>query len=424
MKILIISHNPLSTYQNMGKSMMSLFDSFDSTELCQFYIYPSFPDVDKCRSYYRITDKDVLRSYWKLKVMGREIEPELENHQMFSSEKDERLYRNRKNKTALRMLARDAMWRFSHWFNADLRRWLDREAPTAIFVAPGTSKFLYDIALKISKYRNIPIITYVCDDYYFVEKPHGALERLRVSLLHRKIEKLMERTSQLVLICDELKEHYSERFGIPSVTVMTGSNYPVEKEIHVCDAPKTITYMGNIRCNRFTSLADIGRTIDKINKERGTDYRLDIYSGEKDASILSSFDGIASIRFCGFVGGEDFDRVFRSSELLLHTEAFDEVSIDLVKHSVSTKIADSLGSGIPMIGYGPDRVSSMKHLIRNDCAVCITSPDDLKEGLLSAFADVEELKRVAENGLRTADIYHNTEKTSVHFYELLEKINQ
>ena len=124
-----------------------------------------------------------------------------------------------------------------------------------------------------------------------------------------------------------------------SVSHITGSNYPVEKEIHVCYAPKTITYMGSIRCNRFTSLADIGFTIDKINKERETDYRLDICSGEKDASILSSFYGIEAIRFYGFVGGEDFDRVFRSSELLLHTEAFDEISIDLVKHSVSTKIA-------------------------------------------------------------------------------------
>lgn len=421
MKILIISHNPISTYQNMGKTLESLFYKFDRSELCQFYIYPSIPDSDKCGSYYRITDKDVLRSYYKFKVLGREISPELNRHQMFSDEKDEQLYRNRKNKTAVRMLVRDSMWKLSHWFNADLRKWVDAEAPTCIFVVPGTAKFLYDIALKISKYKKIPIITYICDDYYFVNKPDGVLERIKTAMLHKKIEKLMKNSKQLVLICDELKEIYSKNFGIPAITVMTGSNYPIGSDVCVCDSPKTITYMGNIRCNRFYSLAEIGRALDEINTENGTDYRLDIYSGEKDASILAHFEGINSINFCGFVGGEDFDRVFHAAELLLHTESFDEASIDSVKHSVSTKIADTMGSGIPMIAYGPDCVSSMKHLIRNDCAVCITSREELKAKLLNAFEDTEELKRVATNGLKAADIFHNSEKTSAYFYDVICK---
>ncbi len=423
-KILIISHNPMSTYQNMGKTMMSLFDDFGSLELCQLYIYPSIPDVDKCNSYYRITDKDVLNSYYRFKVYGKEITPELSNHQMFASENDEHLYRNKKNKTSVRMIARDVMWKMSHWFNSELREWLDREAPTCIFVAPGTAKFLYDIALKISKYRNIPIVTYICDDYYFVKKPFGILNRLQILMLQIKIEKLIKHSKHLVLICDELKEYYSKKFGLPSTTIMTGSNYPVESEIHVCYLPKTVTYMGNIRCNRYHSLVDIGRALDEINAEYGTDYGLDIYSGEKDQSILSLFEGIRSINFCGFVGGAEFDRVFRSCEILLHTEAFDEKSIDTVKRSVSTKIADSLGSGIPMMAYGPDSVSSMKHLIRNDCAICITSKSELKSKLLSVFSDADALKRVAQNGLKTALRYHDTSKTSRYFYDLMRKINE
>ena len=38
MKILIISHPSLNTHNNMGKTMLSLFTSFDKEELCQLVI--------------------------------------------------------------------------------------------------------------------------------------------------------------------------------------------------------------------------------------------------------------------------------------------------------------------------------------------------------------------------------------------------
>ena len=105
---------------------------------------------------------------------------------------------------------------------------------------------------------------------------------------------------------------------------------------------------------------------------------------------------------------EEFERVFRSAQILLHTEAFDDTSIDLVKHSVSTKIADSLASGIPLFAYGPDSVSSMKHLIRNNCAVLSTSKESLKRDLLRCFQDQLLRERTAENGLACAHKYHDS----------------
>ena len=73
MKVLIISHTSLNTHNNMGKTLSTLFSSFDRSELCQLYIYPMMPDVDQCDSYYRVTDKDVLKGLLTLRVNGREI---------------------------------------------------------------------------------------------------------------------------------------------------------------------------------------------------------------------------------------------------------------------------------------------------------------------------------------------------------------
>lgn len=409
MKLLLISHNSIATHSNMGKTFLSMFSSLVKSDLCQFYIYPSVPDVDACNSYFRITDKDVLRFFGSFQLTGQEILPQLDQHSLFASESDQGVYRNPKNKTPLRMLARDLLWKFAPWYTKELQNWLDKEAPECIFVAPGTAKFLYDIALKVSKKRGIPIVTYVCDDYYFVQPAGSVLGKIQQYLLHRKIERLMEHTCHLVTICDEIKSLYYRRFSIPATTVMTGSNYPIADSVSVANSIRCVTYMGNIRCNRYHSLCKIGRALDRINTASGSEFQLKIYSAEADSNILAHFDGISSIKFMGYVSGEEFDQVFHSAEALLHTEAFDEASIDLVKHSVSTKIADSLGSGIPLLAYGPKGIASMEHLLRNNCAFCITEQESLEEKLLEFFQNAPLRKTLAENALKTAEKFHNQE---------------
>ena len=427
MKVLIISHNPITTYQNMGKTMLSLFSAFDKSEICQLYIYPTIPDINRCSSFYRITDKDVLKSYYRFHVRGKEISiEEIENttRQIFENEKDEALYRNKKNKTAIRMLARDLMWACAHWYNKRLEEWLKRENPSCIFVVPGTAKFLYNIALKISKKFNLPIIPYICDDYYFVNKPKGFLNQIKQKLLSKKIEKLLKRSSQLVVVCEELKQHYQKRFDLPTTVIMTGSNYPIVERIRVVDNPTVITYMGNVRCDRYYSLVELGRALDNINAKNNTTFLLHIYTGEKDKDILSKLQSVKSIELRGFVGGKEFDEIFHSTEVLLHTEAFFSTSIDLVKHSVSTKIADSLGSGIPLLAYGPNKVASLAHLIRNNCAFTITNQNTLEEELLKFLSNKQQREAYAENGLLTAREYHNSDKIGELFYNIMGKINE
>jgi len=422
MKTLIISHNPISTYQDMGKTMLTLFEGFDSKELCQLYIYPSVPDTDKCGSYFRITDKDILRSYYKFKVCSEEIKPCAETHEMFADANDERIYRSTKNRRSSRKLARDLMWKCSHWYNKKLKEWLDKENPECIFVAPGAAKFIYDISLKISRKRNIPIVAYVCDDFYFVKKADGGLARLQQRLLHKKMKKLFAQTSHIITICDELKERYSQEFAVPATTIMTGTSRPIAEECKTVVEPRSITYMGNIRCNRYVSLASIGRALDKINEEEGADYSLKIYSSEKDATILSAFDGIDAVSFCGYVGGEEFEKTFLSSDLLLHTEAFDEKSIDMVKLSVSTKIADCLGSGIPLVAYGPECVASMRHLVDNNCAITITSEEDLCSMLKRVFSDSVMRRSVVESALQVARKCHVSGTNSRRVSEIINDV--
>ena len=415
MKILLITHNPVSTSNNMGKTFSSLFSSFSKSELCQLYIHPSRPNVDICHSYYRITDVEALKSVYTFLAPGGEVIP--------TSVKDiPRTITSKMKNSALSRLGRDVVWKLSRWYSKGLKLWLDREDPTHIFLAPGYAKFIYDIALKISKDRQIPIITYICDDYYFVKTPSSLIGKLQLTMLKRKMELLMKRTSCLVTICDEIKELYSKVFGVQTVTIMTGAD--ISRIRNVDHTPNSVSYFGNVGCNRYVSLCEVGRALEEINFSKGKTYTLEIYTDEQDPNILKELVSIPTIRLQRFVTGKDFKQAMIGADLLLHTESFDAASMDLVKHSVSTKIADSLASGIPLVAYGPAEIASIKHLRRHDCAFIATTAEALNMILSKALTISKERCRVVENALCTAPKYHDREKNSAFLRSVFAEIGK
>ena len=165
MKVLLLSHNPVTTYNNMGKTFLSLFSAFRPEELCQLYLYPAVPDTACCGSYYRFTDREALHSIWDRHAVGGEISPDSACHDKFTSEKEERTYRSPRSRSEPMRLARDLIWRLSRWDHPGLKTWLDRERPDVLFVAPGKQELLYDIALTLARERHIPIVSSLCDDF-------------------------------------------------------------------------------------------------------------------------------------------------------------------------------------------------------------------------------------------------------------------
>lgn len=423
MKVLIISHNCFSSCNNMGKTLVSLFSAFPKKELCQLYVHPSVPDVDVCNSYYRITDKNALKSIFSHRKVGQEIRPVLEVSAEASAAKKihGNISQSHYNNYATAKLLRDMVWKLSRWYTADLRRWLDREDPECIFLAPGYAMFIYDIALKISRIRKIPIITYICDDYYFVQRPKGFLNRVQLYLLKQKTDDLMRITRKLVVISEELKQRYSDHFGITAEVIMTASGIGCLRKTNIQQkSVYEISYFGNLDCNRHVSLKEFGEALDRLNKQRDIQYILNIYTSATDRQIISSFACVSSIQLKGFVSGNNFIAAMARSDFLLHTEAFDEDSIDLVRNSVSTKIAESLASGIPLIAYGPPCVSSMKHLIRNQCAWIILDRKDL--GAVLSSLTPEPCNKILEEAKRTAQRYHSLDENGYRLQMLLKEI--
>ena len=423
MKVLIISHNPITTYQIMGKTFLSLFSSFKKEELCQLYIYPTVPDIDICESYFRVTDRDVLKSYFCFgKINTRVItsdQIDTKKHVMYENDSDAEFFKKNK-KNSLSLMGRDLMWLFARWYNGQLKNWLSDQKPTCIFLAPGESKFIYNIAMKIAQKLNIPIFTYVCDELYFVQAPKKTTDRLQLRLLQRKMRQVRKKSVGLIAICDMLADAYHNEFGVKSHTIHTRSNYPI------LSAPRALreeirgfTYMGNLAFKRYESLADIGRALDEINQKNGKDYKLFVYTKTVSEDAKKAFIGVRSIEHCGFVSGEEFEKTLHGADALVHVEAFAPECIERVKHSVSTKIADSLGSGVPLFSYGPENVASMQYLI--SCKMPQVCKRECLAEAVKTFIQPREREQVVRIGLRVAKSNHNQIENSKKLYGFLQK---
>lgn len=422
MKVLIISHNPMSTKHSIGKTLMSLFSSFNKEEMCQLYIHTGLPEVEICSSFFQVTDKEVLQGFFSRNVRGKVVRAFLKKEENKEGLKSYRkLYNSKRNHEPHREILRDLMWKLSPWYNQKLKSWIEEQKPTCIFVAIGSSTFLYDMALKISKDYNLPIYTYVCDDFYSLKTPKTILGPLWKKLIVLKTKKLMQNTEVIVTICKELSDFYRKEFKRRAITLMTGTNFEIVKNKKINEKVKKIRYFGKLSINRYKSIAEICKALDEINIKMKEKYFVEIFCGKIDKEILEEFKNTNSVKFYDFISGEEFKQEFFSSDILVHIEAFDEISVDRVKYSVSTKIADTLASGIPLLAYGPDSVASIQHLKREKAGIIITNKEELQDALKDILENQEKRKKVSIEEIKTADTYHNPLKISELLYNLLKE---
>lgn len=418
MKVLILSHNCFNTSNNMGKTFVSLFSKFDKDELCQFYIHNTLPNIDNCDSYYRITDKDAFKGIFSLNTKGSIILKEKINENNLVKN----MYKFKNKNSFIKKKIRDEIWKISPWFNEEFKEWLSKEKPTHIFVAPGPNIFFYKIVLKIINYLNIPVLTYICDDYYFTNLKRNFFERIYQKKLIKNAQMLMSKSYKVITISDELSYNYENYFNVPCVKIMTGIEW--NDDIEKCNNTtiKNISYMGNLSYKRYLNIYDLGLAIDNLNKKLNTNIKLNVYSDIKNNDIRNLFNRTKSIEIKGFVLNDEYIKAKENTDLFVHTESFDKQCIELVKSSISTKIPECLNSGKVLLAYGPDSVASINYLKNNKCAFVITKKDDLEEKLYEIITKKELREKTIDTALKIGRENHDSMKNSEKLRNIIKGI--
>ena len=128
-KLLVICHNILEDTNNIGKTLISLLSGWPKDRLCQIYLRDDIPSFKYCNNYYRIIDKDILKSYFKgRKNVGCVFNSSLNNLTSKKDMSNEQTFYNLGNKRIpIVSLCRDLLWKRKSWRNDRLDKWLEEQ---------------------------------------------------------------------------------------------------------------------------------------------------------------------------------------------------------------------------------------------------------------------------------------------------------
>ena len=410
MQVLIISHNAFSETNNLGKTLLYYFSGFSTDEIAQFYIQDKYPEtIKKCNIYYRFTDRDALKSLFGIKTRHIFQTPDLTPTQLEKLDhtiESIRQYGRRRNVFVYFM--RNIVWRFAQWRTKELADWLRDFDPDVILFMSGDYKFMYDITFQIQALLNKPLVVWCGDDYYLYNRNESSfLGRLQHKQFMKTVFKVINTASCIFTVSDMMNSAYHNLFNKPCFTLHTGAKK--RNEINE-KSNGMIAYFGNLGYKRADSLVEIGKAVMGLGISGPK--RITVYSAEKNPNIIKKLSPENGIDFRGEISSSEVSEKMSECKIIIHTESFDARIQQMIKYSVSTKIADSLLNGPCMLVYGPAGIASIDYLKSNNAAYVITKPEDLKNGLQEILTNDALRAQIVTNARHLANKNHNEADTS------------
>lgn len=424
-RVLIISNNPLSDTNSNGRTLKNFFEVGDKEKLAQFFIISQWPDFDACGSFFCVTDRGVMRSFFKRKAVGKVIvkrdyeERNQEKKEELPSKKQTKK-RKKIHKTPLSMLARNFLWNRKKW-RGNFYKWVDEFNPEVVFFQAGDSPFLYDLSVNIAKKYNVPLVIYNSEDYYFKDYNYleeGGFAGICYPIFRKKLKKATQKAldyaSLSIYISEDLKNTYDREFNKNSTAIYTSTE--VEPCFEKSNEP-VFSYLGNLGLDRHVGLIKIANALGEINPE----YKLDVY-GNASEDVKGAFEECSFINYKGFISYDEVQKTIKNSMLVFHTESFDEFYSKDICHGFSTKIADSLASGTCFVLFAPEHLSCSKYIREKDCGVFIGDEAQLKDKLREVIESEEKRNYYIERAIRVVQENHSAEKNRKRFSEIINNL--
>ena len=409
--VLIVGSLPFRV-DAQSRAFDTYFCRWPSEKLHQVFSSPLKPLKGHCSELYQITDYDMLTKFFHRK---RKID------KIFYKEKlDEKpcvdsstssvggLYKIGKKKTPFIKLLRSLLWREKKWWTLEFKRWLAEFRPQCIFLAWSDDTYLLKIAYKIAHDFDIPVVPCIGDDYYFNRRFSLNPFYYLFNVIYKKwFKKLITYSNNCIFIDDKIRNTYKDFFGIDGATVHVCSNYQALKtEDKKIDCE--FIYVGNLGYKRYESLI----LFAKIMSKKKSNFRLRIFSSTNNKRIIGKLKKTKGIEFCGAIEYGEIINEYKKSTFVIVAESIkNKRAISDVAYSLSTKVADSLASGLPIVALGNKKCGAIDFFKRHSCAIVLEDVKDIyrfSNTNLENIALKEQIKKQHEVFVNLFDKQKNT----------------
>lgn len=423
-KVLSIS---LSTWrQDSGiHTQTDLFKLYDPECVAQIYTKSDLPNTPVCKSFFRISENEVIKSVYKRNKVGKRVynSVEFDEETKKAAEAEKALYtKAHKKKSWLMTLVREFVWKLGRWKTEELDKFIEEENPDVYFVPIYPNAYMGKIQLHILKKHPRPYVCYLADDNYSF-KPCGknVFALIHRCMLRKVVKKLATNCTEMFTITQIEAEDTDKLFGTRSIVLTKGINYEgleyQEKEI---SKPIRMVYTGNLFIGRANSLVEISKALANINKDEEK-IVLDIYSPTVMDDETMKYLNSNGCHFKGSVPKSEVDGIQKSADVVVFVESLEKKHRFDARLSFSTKLTDYFKNGKCIFAIGDKTIAPIVYLRENDCAIIANEYSEIEGQLRYLIENQETINEYGKKAFECGKNNHNEENIKVTFRETFIK---
>ncbi|MDO9152778.1 MAG: hypothetical protein Q7U47_03565 [Paludibacter sp.] len=374
--LLVISINAWSDSNSVGNTISNQFGGWDKSKLSNLYLRNEEIDNDRCSVYFRICDKDVIKSLFTGKDLGVELQYKENKTQSKKPVNRKQSFFNLlvQIRPTFILILRELLWCFGFNKKDKLNDFLKKQNPEIIHIHCPHLIYGHRVLHYCKKVTNAKIVVFFGDELHGY-KNFWPLYSIYQLILRHWIKKTIKISDVNYAVTKELCNYYSGIFGREFKLLYKGAIIlpPIQKS-HV--KPYKMVYAGNLLYDRWRVLALISKAIESVSEEQDL-FELHIYSATPLTKEMNQKLNTKNSTVKGAIPFNEVKRKLSDADIVLHVEAFNKSSIRLTKYSFSTKIVDIIESGSCVMGVGPSELASINFLKQSGSAIVANSFEDI-----------------------------------------------
>lgn len=384
MKILLITAEEWNDYVYGNGVLTNWFTGFDA-EFAHIYTSPGLPYNKICHKYFQIDEAQMLKSLYSKCKAGHSVN-------MPSNKEEKAIAKNNAQRQGiyavfkkLSMLMRtpvvmlqDFIWAIGRYDKEAMQRFIDDFKPDVVFCPQlGTPK-MWRIERMIKKMTNAPFVAFTGDDEAsYQQVSYSPLFWIRRWYCHRGLKKNIGIFSHYFMHSSEQAQDYAKEYGISTSTLYKCGDFSSDFVGKQVGKPIRLVYAGRLYCNRWKTLAEIGRALRRINGNHEV-MVLDIYTQETlTKAQRRALCEENSIYIRGSVTSQELKEIYQKADIALHVESMDKKYRLATRVSFSTKIIDLMASSCAILAICWNRHCGYRYLYDNDAALCVDNYNDI-----------------------------------------------
>lgn len=383
MRILLITAEEWNDYVYGNGVLTNWFTDFDA-EFAQIYTSPGLPNNKVCHKYFQIDEGQMVRSVFSNCKAGHEVKMPDDNIDDVTKKNAQRqgvygLFKKLSMwiRTPIVML-QDLIWAIGRYDKDALRQFVYEFNPDIVFCPQLGNPKMWRLERIVKSMTKAPFIAFTGDDEASYQQiSYSPLFWLRRWYCHRGLKNNINLFSHYFMHSSEQANDYMKEYGVHASTLYKCGDFSttfVEKPI---GSPIRLVYAGRLYCNRWKTLAEIGKALHEINKN-GERMVLDIYTQETmTAAQRKPLCPENSVYVRGSVNPKQLKDVYRAADIALHVESMDKKNRLATRVSFSTKIIDLMSSTCAILAVCWNRHCGYQYLHDNDAAFCVDSYNDI-----------------------------------------------